>query len=211
MASCRAASGSWTDRDAGVDYSGAWTCRTAEKTSLAVDDWGARLPLRAHCGAKGQAPLISDGVVIIRVSEAHCALQSHMSKVLEGLLNRAGDPPPRRASGLCVDAALEGRVREDGAYGEFVDAVSSACSSPDAESLGVTERALFERRDPDNPRWIKLILRIGFADGDFASKRGRRIKLRDILNERIRVARIKSSAPERIDEIARRFFVTVRW
>ena len=150
-------------------------------------------------------------VVIVGASEPYCALQSYTTKVLKGLLDRAAAPPPSRTGGLCVDAALEDKARADGAYGEFVDVVSSACSSPGAGSLGMTECALSEESDPDNPSWIKLILRIEFADGDFDSKRGRRIKLRGILNERIRAAKIRSATPERVDEIARRFFIIVSW
>lgn len=128
--------------------------------------------------------------------------------------NPEGGPDPvsaRMRGKLRIDAVLEGKACSDSAYSEFVAAVTSACSSGAAESLGMTGCRLDEKKDPEVPGWLKVVLQVDFADGDFDSKRRRRIKLRRLLNERIRRAKRGSHAPERIDEIAGRFFITVSW
>ena len=130
-----------------------------------------------------------------------------------------GDPQgglgsvPARTGGsrLHIDAALEDKAGNDRAYGEFVAAVASACASEATGALGITGCRLDEKKDPETPGWLKMVLQVDFADGDFDSKRGRRIKLRKLLNERIRRTRLASCAPEGIDEITGRFFITVSW
>ena len=119
--------------------------------------------------------------------------------------------PAHMKGKLHIGDALEGKVRAGGAYREFVAAVVSACSSPAAEPLEITEYSLDEKRDLENPRWLKVILQVGFADGDFDSKRARRIRLRGMINERIRGARLGSDAPEAINDLIGRFFIIVKW
>ena len=119
--------------------------------------------------------------------------------------------PAHMKGKLHIGAALEGKVRAGGAYREFVAAVVSACSSSAAEPLEITEYSLDEKRDLENPRWLKVILQVDFADGDFDSKRARRIRLRGMINERIRGARLGSDAPEAINDLTGRFFIIVRW
>ena len=125
-----------------------------------------------------------------------------------------GRPDPvsvRIGDKLRIDAVLEDKACSDSAYSEFVAAVTSACSSGAAESLGMTGCRLDEKKDPEVPGWLKVVLQVDFADGDFDSKRRRRIKLRRIINEHMRKARRTSCAPEGIDEIFGRFFITVSW
>ena len=113
--------------------------------------------------------------------------------------------------GTCIDPALAAKACIDPAYGEFVNAVASALASPEAEPLGLAGYRFSEKRDPERPSWLKLILHIEFVGGDFDSKRGRRIRLRELLNGRIGAARRGSDAPGHIDEMTGRFFITVGW
>ena len=117
----------------------------------------------------------------------------------------------RAKGGPCIDPALAAKARTDPAYGEFVSAVASALASPEAEPLGLAGYSFAEKSDPERPSWLKMILHIDFVGGDFDSKRGRRIRLREILNGRIGVARRRSGTPRRIDEMTGRFFITVGW
>ena len=117
----------------------------------------------------------------------------------------------RAKGGSCIDPALAAKARTDPAYGEFVNAVESVLASPEAEPLGLAGYRFAEKRDPERPSWLKLILHIEFVGGDFDSKRGRRIRLRELLNGRIGAARRGSDAPGRIDEMTGRFFITVGW
>lgn len=110
-----------------------------------------------------------------------------------------------------IDPALEAKARTDSAYKEFVRAVSSACESPDAGLLKIAGCRLDEKRDLECATWLKLILRVDFAGGDFVNKRERRIKLRQILDERIDAAGRGSGANGRTAELAERFFITVAW
>ena len=122
------------------------------------------------------------------------------------------DPVTNRAeSGLCIDPVLAAKARADPSYEEFVGAVASTLASPEAESLGMAGCRFAEKSDPERPSWLKLILHIDFAGGDFTSKRARRIKLRELLDVRIGAARRESGSPGRIDEMAGRFFITVGW
>ena len=112
---------------------------------------------------------------------------------------------------LRVDPALEAKVGTDRAYRELISAVASACASPEAKSLDVADFAISEKRDLECPSWLKLILRVDFVGGDFASKRERRMKLRDIVDERINSVRDGSEVHDRIDEMRRRFFIIASW
>lgn len=112
---------------------------------------------------------------------------------------------------ISVDPALAARASADGVYRGFVDAVASACASPEAEALEIAKCHLAEKRDLERHSWLKLILRVDFTGGDFAGKRGRRIALRRILDERIGAAERESDDPERTGEMAERFFITVKW
>ena len=127
------------------------------------------------------------------------------------------DPPPCKAApdspkgGLTIDPALAAKASTDSAYGGFVGAIESACASPEAESLEMASCHLFEKRDIARHSWLKMILHVDFAGGDFDNKRGRRIALRRILDERISAAERESDDPERAGEIDGRFFITVEW
>ena len=128
-----------------------------------------------------------------------------------GAQERPAPAAGRAEGGPCIDPALAAKARTDPAYAEFVNAVESVLASPEAEPLGLAGYRFAEKRDPERPSWLKLILHIEFAGGDFDSKRGRRIRLRELLNGRIGAARRGSGAPGRIDEMTGRFFITVGW
>ena len=117
----------------------------------------------------------------------------------------------RAGGGLLIDPALEAKALTDSAYKEFIRAVSSACESPDAQLLKIAECRLDEKRDLERPAWLNLILHVDFIGGDFGNKRGRRIKLRQILDERIDAAGCGSGANGRTAELAERFFITMGW
>ena len=133
----------------------------------------------------------------------------------DALLSGAQDLPDPvtdcAKGGLCIDPVLAAKARADPAYEEFVGAVASTLASPEAKSLGMAGCSFAEKSDPERPSWLKLILHIDFAGGDFAGKRGRRIELRELLDVRIGAARRESDFPGRIDEMAGRFFITVGW
>ena len=133
----------------------------------------------------------------------------------DALLSGAQDPPGtatnRPEGGLCIDPVLVAKARADPAYEEFVGAAASTLASPEAESLGMAGCSFAEKSDPERPSWLKLILHMDFAGGDFTSKRGRRIRLRELLGVRTGAARRESGFPGRIDEMAGRFFITVGW
>ena len=112
---------------------------------------------------------------------------------------------------LSIDPALAAKARTDRVYRGFVDAIASACASPEAESLEMASCRLFEKRDLERHSWLKMILHVDFVGGDFGNKRGRRIALRRILDERISAAERDSDDPVRTGEIDGRFFITVRW
>ena len=114
-------------------------------------------------------------------------------------------------SKIRVDRALEGKIRTNRAYREFASAIESACGSTEAESLGITGYALDEKRDFENPQWLKVKLHVQFASGSFEEKRDRRNRLRAIIDGRIADTRRRSSRPELIDGISGRFFITVAW
>ena len=144
-------------------------------------------------------------------AERPADLLPHLASMPGDLRGGLGPVPARTGDMPHIDAALEDKANNDRAYGEFVAAVASACASKAAGALGITGCRLDEKKDPESPGWLKMVLQVDFSDGDFDSKRGRRIKLRKLLNERIRRTRLASCAPEGIDEIAGRFFVTVGW
>ena len=106
---------------------------------------------------------------------------------------------------------LAAKARADPSYEEFAGAVASTLASPEAESLGMAGCRFAEKSDPERPSWPKLMLHTDFAGGDFASKRERRIKLRELLDVRMGAARRESGSPGRIDEMAGRFFITAGW
>lgn len=144
-------------------------------------------------------------------AERPADLLPHPASMPGDLQSGLGPVPARTGDMLHIDAALEDKANNDRAYGEFVAAVTSVCASEATGALGITGCRLDEKRDPESHDWLKMVLHVDFADGDFDSKRGRRIKLRKLLNERIRRTRLASCAPEGIDEIIGRFFVTVSW
>ena len=125
--------------------------------------------------------------------------------------NRPDSMTGRAGGGLLIDPALEAKALADSAYKEFIRAVSSACESPDAQLLKMAGCRLDEKMDLECPTWLKLILRVDFAGGDFVNKRERRIKLRQILDERIDAAGRGSGADGRTAELAERFFIIVDW
>lgn len=122
------------------------------------------------------------------------------------------DPETDNVKGdVRIDQALALKARTDNAYKEFINAVTSACASPAAVSLKIVDCHFVEKQDLEDPSWLKLILRVDFAGGDFHSKRARRITLRQILDERIGAAEQRSDTRERVSEMAGRFFITVSW
>ena len=143
--------------------------------------------------------------------EPSCIILPHLASMLDDLQGELSLVPTRTGGILRVDAALEDKASNDRAYGEFAAAVASACASEATSSLGITGYRLDEKNDPESPGWLKMVLQVDFADGSFDSKRGRRIKLRRLINEHIRKARRESRSPEGIDEIFGRFFITVSW
>lgn len=207
--SCDAVLNPGTGYDASIRYSYARALHALEKSVNAAGRPGRRpgtvFPL-PHKDAHAEF-----GRAASYLLESSCTIPPRMVAMPGERQGRPGAVPAPTSDTLRIDAAVEDKARRDSAYGEFTAAVASACASEAAGSLGITGYWLDEKKDPESPGWLMMVLRVDFAGGDFDSKRERRIRLRKLLNERIRRARLASCSPEGIDEIAGRFFITVSW
>ena len=199
------------ERDEGPRYSDAWAQRIRKKMRPGQAATGVGSRPQVSGRAKNRALLTSTRAMHGYAPASPRTAPIRAAAASGDLQNGPGLVPAHMRGRLGIGAALESKACANRVYREFVTAVIAACSSPAAERLEISAYSLDEKRDLENPSWLKMILDIDFVDGDFDSKRERRIILRGMLNERIRAAKLRSATPERFDEIIGRFFIIVKW